>query len=235
MDATVANEQDKYIEQWRIYKRDKTIEARNEIVLQYIDLVKKIAYRYQGSCKNYAQLDDVINQGIIALIDAVERFDPEMGNKFETFASLKIKGGIIDFIRKQDWVPRSQRALAKELDEVYSQLYSDYGSEPEKEQVAEKMGISLDNLDKILLQRHNAIVLSFEEVVEEKMMTASSLIVNQYQSDSPDAGLLYEELQGKLAEAIDQLNEKERLVAYLPLLAHQLQICCIPQCLLFPL
>lgn len=212
MVAIESSEQDKYIEQWRVYKGDQTIETRNEIVLQYINLVKKIAIRFKGSCKNFGQIDDMINQGVIALIDAVEKFDPELGNKFETYASLKIKGGIIDFIRKQDWVPRNQRTLSKELDEVYAELYAAYGTEPNKEQMAHKMGISIDNLEKVLQQRHNSIVLSFEEVVEEKMMAASSLIVNQHQSDSPDAGILYDELRSKLAEAIDHLNEKERLV-----------------------
>ena len=212
MVAIESSEQDKYIEQWRVYKGDQTIETRNEIVLQYINLVKKIAIRFKGSCKNFGQIDDMINQGVIALIDAVEKFDPELGNKFETYASLKIKGGIIDFIRKQDWVPRNQRTLSKELDEVYTELYAAYGTEPNKEQMAHKMGISIDNLEKVLQQRHNSIVLSFEEVVEEKMMAASSLIVNQHQSDSPDAGILYDELRSKLAEAIDHLNEKERLV-----------------------
>jgi RNA polymerase sigma factor for flagellar operon FliA len=84
------------------------------------------------------------------LIDAVEKFDPDMGNKFETFASLKIKGAIIDFMRKQDWVPRNQRNLSKELDEVYNELYAERGYEPTKLEMAERMGVSISHLDKIL-------------------------------------------------------------------------------------
>jgi RNA polymerase sigma factor for flagellar operon FliA len=208
-------DEDKTIQLWRYYKTNRNIETRNEIVLHYTSLVRKIVLRFKGSYSNFGQLDDMVNQGIIALIDAVEKFDPDMGNKFETFASLKIKGAIIDFMRKQDWVPRNQRNLSKELDEVYNELYAERGYEPTKMEMAERMGVSVTHLDKILQQRHNSIILSYEEAINEKMMIASPLIVNESDKDSPETGLLYEELKFKLMEAIDQLNEKERLVVSL--------------------
>ena len=208
-------DEDKTIQLWRYYKTNKNIEARNEIVLHYTTLVRKIVLRFKGSYSNFGQLDDMVNQGIIALIDAVEKFDPDLGNKFETFASLKIKGAIIDFMRKQDWVPRNQRNLSKELDEVYNELYAERGYEPTKLEMAERMGVSIAHLDKILQQRHNSIILSYEEAINEKMMIASPLIVNENDKDSPETGLLFEELKSKLIEAIDQLNEKERLVVSL--------------------
>lgn len=197
---------------WQSYKVSKSIELRNEIVLQYTNLVRKIVLRFKGSYNNFGQLDDMVNQGVLALIDAVEKFDPDLGNKFETFASLKIKGAIIDFMRKQDWVPRNQRSLSKELDEVYNDFYAENGFEPSKQDVADRMGINLLHLEKILQQRHNAIILSYEEAINEKMMTAAPLIINESESDSPEAGLLYEELKSKLVEAIDHLSDKERLV-----------------------
>lgn len=208
-------DEDKTIQLWRYYKTNRSVEARNEIVLHYTSLVRKIVLRFKGSYSNFGQLDDMVNQGIIALIDAVEKFDPDLGNKFETFASLKIRGAIIDFMRKQDWVPRNQRNLSKELDEVYNELYAERGYEPTKLEMAERMGISVTHLDKILQQRHNSIILSYEEAINEKMMIASPLIVNESDKDSPETGLLYEELKSKLMEAIDQLNEKERLVVSL--------------------
>ncbi|QOX63938.1 FliA/WhiG family RNA polymerase sigma factor [Anoxybacterium hadale] len=215
MYSAEVNEDDKLLRLWDCYKRNKSIEARNEIVLQYTNLVRKIVLRFKGSYSNFGQLDDMVNQGIIALIDAVEKFDPDMGNKFETFASLKIKGSIIDFMRKQDWVPRNQRNLSKELDEIYNELYAERGYEPTKQEMADKMGVTLTNLDKILQQRHNSIILSYEEAINEKMMIASPLIVNESDKETPEAGLLYDELKEKLMEAIDQLNEKERLVVSL--------------------
>lgn len=208
-------EEDKAAWLWGCYKTNKNVEIRNEIVLQYTGLVRRIVLRFKGSYSNFGQLDDMVNQGIIALIDAVEKFDPDLGNKFETFASLKIKGAIIDFMRKQDWVPRNQRNLAKELDEIYNELYAQRGYEPTKQEMADRMGVSLTHLDKILQQRHNSIILSYEEAINEKMMIASPLIVNDSDKDSPESGLLYDELKEKLMEAIDHLNEKERLVVSL--------------------
>ena len=216
MDISANNNEQKQIEDlWNRYKADRSVELRNEIVLAYTWLVRKIVLRFKGSYSNFGQLDDMVNQGIIALIDAVERFDPDLGNKFESFASLKIRGAIIDFMRKQDWVPRNQRNLAKELDEAYGELYAQNGYEPTREELAEKMEISPIHLDKILQQRHNAFVLSYEEVINEKMMVASPLVDNNGEKNSPEPELLYNELKSKLMEAIDALNEKERLVVTL--------------------
>ncbi len=215
MEAPVPNQEREIADLWNRYKSDRSVELRNEIVLKYTPLVRIIVLRFKGSYSNFGQLDDMINQGIIALIDAVERFDPDLGNKFEGFASLKIKGAIIDFMRKQDWVPRNQRNLARELDEVYGELYAQNGREPAREEIAEKMGVSLVHLDKILQQRHNAIILSYEESINEKMMIAEPLFNGSQDRNTPESGVLYNELKSKLAEAIDLLNEKERLVVTL--------------------
>ena len=202
-------------ELWQLYKDQKTIENRNEIVLMYTGLVKKIVYRFKGSYNNFGQMDDMVNQGMIVLIDAVEKFNPDMGNKFETFATLKIRGAVIDFMRKQDWVPRSQRSLSKVLEETYGELYAALEREPTEAEIAEKMNISETNLQKILQQRHNSIVLSYEEAINEKMMEVSPLITEERADDSPESTILMGELKLKLGEAIDQLKEKERLVVSL--------------------
>jgi len=206
---------EKAMELWRLYKEQRSTEIRNEIVLQYTGLVKKIVLRFKGSYNNFGQLDDMVNQGMIVLIDAVEKFDPEMGNKFETFATLKIRGAVIDFMRKQDWVPRSQRSLSKVLEETYGELYASLEREPSEAEIAAKMGISEANLQKILQQRHNSIVLSYEEAINEKMMEVSPLITEEKTDDSPESRMLFNELKEKLGEAIDQLKEKERLVVSL--------------------
>ena len=205
----------KIAELWQLYKDQKTIENRNEIVLMYTGLVKKIVYRFKGSYNNFGQMDDMVNQGMIVLIDAVEKFNPDMGNKFETFATLKIRGAVIDFMRKQDWVPRSQRSLSKVLEETYGELYAALEREPTEAEIAEKMNISETNLQKILQQRHNSIVLSYEEAINEKMMEVSPLITEERADDSPESTILMGELKLKLGEAIDQLKEKERLVVSL--------------------
>lgn len=208
-------EYEKYIEQWKPYLESRSEKDRNDIVLEYMDLVKKIVMRFRGSFNNYAQIDDMINQGIIALIDAVEKYDPYMGNKFETFATVKVRGAIIDMMRKGDWVPRNQRSLSKELDTVYANLYADLGREPSKEELAEAMNLTVANLEKILEQRQNSMILSYEEVINEKMQAATPLFVNSGDIQTPESSLLQSELVQQLAAAIEELNEKERLVVSL--------------------
>jgi RNA polymerase sigma factor for flagellar operon FliA len=154
----------------------------------------------------------MINQGMIALIDSVEKFDSGMGNKFETFASLKIKGAVIDFMRKQDWIPRNQRSLVKELNTVYDALYAEHGREPDKEEISARMGIDTEQLEKILQKRRNAMILSYEEAINEKMMTAFPLLTEQKDADAPEAEMLKEELNQQLTAAVGELGKQERLV-----------------------
>ena len=212
---TPGPEYEKYIKQWQPYLENRDEKSRNNIVLEYMDLVKKIVMRFRSSSSSYAQVDDMINQGIIALIDAVEKYDPYMGNKFETFATVKIRGAIIDLMRKQDWVPRNQRSLSKEVDEIYSALYAEYGREPTKEEMAAGMGITVAGLEKILEQRQSSMVLSYEEVINEKMQAATPLYANSGESETPESVMMQQELQDQLAAAIDALGEKERLVVSL--------------------
>jgi RNA polymerase sigma factor for flagellar operon FliA len=204
-----------YEEQWREYRQSRSDDARNELVLTYIDLVKRVVLRFKGSYNNYGQLDDMINQGMLALIDAVERFKPEMGNKFETFASLKIRGAVLDFMRKQDWIPRNQRTLVKGLNAVFETLYAEYGREPTKEEIAARMGVSDVQLEKILQKRHDAMILSYEEAVNEKMAMVSPLTTEQHDEGAPEEVMLRNELKQKLQEAVGGLSEKERLVVSL--------------------
>jgi RNA polymerase sigma factor for flagellar operon FliA len=215
MEAVRTETDDRYTAQWKAYRDSGGIEARNDIVLAYMELVKRIVFRFKGSYSNYGQLDDMINQGMIALIDAVEKFDPDMGYKFETFASLKIKGAVIDFMRKQDWIPRNQRSLVKELNAAYSALYSEYGREPSKEEIADRMGIDSGQLEKILQKRQNAMILSYEEAINEKMMTAFPLLTEQKELEAPEAEMLKEELKQQLISAIGGLSERERQVVSL--------------------
>lgn len=206
------NQELEHLTLWRRYREDPVIEIRNELVLLYTDLVKRIVLRFRGSYNNFSQMDDMVNQGMIALIDAVEKFDPDKGNKFETFATLKVRGAIIDFMRKQDWVPRSQRSLSKLLEEKYGELYAEFGREPTNSELAKTMNITEDNLQKIFQQRHNSVILSYEEAANEKMMEVSPLVDTETRDERPESKVLFYELKTQLARSIDTLKEKERQV-----------------------
>jgi len=199
---------------WQEYKKTRSRELRNELVVKYSELVKLIALRMRGSYKNYAQLDDVVNQGIIALIDAVEKFDADRNIKFETFASIKVKGAIIDYIRAQDWVPRRLRKASVDLDTASNKLYTELGRQPTHDELATEMGLTTEQLDHVMQQTYSFNLLSYEEVVWQKMSNVGTVydIVSDNTSDSPDSRLMENELREQLAKAVDSLGERERTV-----------------------
>jgi len=198
-------------ETWDTYLQTRDQNLRNDIVLAYSNLVKVIALKMRGVYKNYAQLDDIVNQGIIALIDAVEKYDPSRSIKFETFASIKIKGAIIDFIRAQDWIPRRLRKVSSDLDEAYNRLYSQLGREPTHAEVAKELNLSVEKLDRVMEQTYSFNLLSYEEVVWQKMSAAGEPADDSVE-ESPERKLMEDELREKLAESIDGLGERERIV-----------------------
>jgi RNA polymerase sigma factor for flagellar operon FliA len=167
----------------------------------------------RGTYKNYAQLDDVVNQGIIALIDAVEKYEPSRGIKFETFASIKVKGSIIDYIRSQDWIPRRLRKLSRDLETASNKLSSDLGRQPTYQEIAKEMNLTPGQLDRVMEQTYSFNLLSYEEVVWQKMTSVGD---DDFASDSaeesPERRFLEEELRQQLAAAVDILNERERTI-----------------------
>jgi RNA polymerase sigma factor for flagellar operon FliA len=198
---------------WDDYLQTRRVDIRNDIVLHYSQLVKCIALRMRSTYKNYAQLDDVVNQGIIALIDAVEKYEPARGIKFETFASIKVKGAIIDYIRAQDWIPRRLRKMSRDLEAVNNKLCTDLGRQPTHQEIAKEMNISPGQLDRIMEQTYSFNLLSYEEVVWQKMSSVGS---DDFASDSaeesPERRLMEEELRMQLAASVDALNERERTI-----------------------
>jgi len=108
------------------YSMSRSEAVRNEIVLKNLGLVRSCALSLRNTYIKYGEVGDVVNEGVIALMDAIETYDPSRGAKFETYASLKIRGAIIDYVRKQDWVPRPVRKFARDLDNANTILYNQY-------------------------------------------------------------------------------------------------------------
>ncbi len=193
-------------EQIAIYQQSGEIALRNEIVLNNMGLVRSCAMSMRNMYIRHGDTDDVINEGVLALMDAIESFDPAKGAKFETYASLKIRGAIIDFLRKQDWIPRNVRKFARTLDKANSLLYNLNGRVPTTAELAEHLGIDEDKLLKQMAECSCTITLSFEELLYEDNIDEPAV-------DAPsDSGLLREEMSREIANAIDELKDKERQV-----------------------
>lgn len=196
------------------YKETGDKSVRNDAVLAYMNIVKFAALSTRNMYLKFADTDDVINEATIALMGAIESFDPAKGVKFETYASIKVRGAIIDYIRRQDFIPRNIRRFAKEYDAAYSALYSSLDREPETSEIAEYMKLPVEKLLNCTAQAASAQTLSFEELVLNNGFDVSDG-VDEDGMWSSEAGVHRQEKMKYLAEAIKSLGERERLVVTL--------------------
>ncbi len=188
------------------YQQSGDIALRNEIVLKNMGLVRACAMSLRNMYIKYGDVDDVINEGVLALMDVIDTFDPGKGAKFETYATLKIRGAIVDYIRKQDWVPRQVRKFAKALDNANSLLYNLNNRPPTTEELAEYMDMPESKLLKYMAEAACTVTLSFEDLLYEDNFDEAS------PAAPTDQRLLKEEMSDILAKAIDGLREQERQV-----------------------
>ncbi len=186
-------------------------QQREQQIVNYLPLVKYIAMRILNRLPSHVELDDLINYGIIGLMDAVDKFDKSRGVKFKTYAELRIRGAILDGLRELDWVPRSYRRRQRELERAYRKLESELGRSATDEEVATELQIGLkafhsllDNLRGIQIGSMDAVTKDGEENLVE--------YIPDRKENSPSFIMEKLELQRLLASGIDKLPEKERLV-----------------------
>ena len=137
---------------WKDYSVKKEPEVREMLILEYLHLVKYIAGRMNIYFASNIEYDDLVSYGVFGLIDAIDKFDINKGVKFETYASLRIRGAIIDSVRELDWVPRTLRQKNKEVERIYTELELEKGRAPTDEEVAAKMNISIQEYNKLINQ-----------------------------------------------------------------------------------
>ena len=194
------------------YKSTGNIAIRNKLVMAYSYIAQVSAFQLRGIADTTAQVEDMINQGIITLIDCIDRFDNSKGMKFESYAYMRVRGGIIDLVRKQDWIPRRVRVNARAINNARSELANMFGREPTQAEIAEKMGIDEAKLSRYNAEISNAVVYSFEELIQN-VSQMGDILENSTKDDiTPERKLLRDELRDSLAKAIEELSERERLV-----------------------
>ena len=200
-----------------IYRESNDIQVKQEIVIRYSWIVKTIAVQLRGVYISFTELDDVVNEGIITLMQAVDKFDASKNVKFESYASLRIRGAIVDMARKQDWVPRNVRRLGKEIDKAYSELYYELGRTPSDEEVAQRLGLSVDKYQKALGQTNLFNVLSLDALVDgmQDEGTHEKFLKDQSVESMPAHNIEQQELHGMLQAAIEKLGDNEKMVVSL--------------------
>jgi RNA polymerase sigma factor for flagellar operon FliA len=193
------------------FLRMRDHKVKQELVIRYVYIVKTIAMQMRGIYINFAEMDDIVNEGIIALMGAIEKFDPERNVKFVSYASLRVRGAVIDFARKQDWAPRSVRKMAKEIDSATGELYIELGRSPTEHEVAGKIGVEIDKYRKALSDTSLYNLLSLDALLDESQGGTGDMADESY-ADEPARKLVSTELYSVLSDAIQELKPKEQMV-----------------------
>lgn len=198
---------------WEEYAKAKSPEVREKIILEYAPLVKVVAGRLSMYLGYNVEYEDLVSYGIFGLIDAIDKFDFLKDVKFETYASLRIRGAILDQIRKMDWIPRTIRQKQKKIDTVIRDIEIKYGRSATDEEIAAGLGITGEEYLDWQSQMKITNIVSLNEFLEQGSEVPNE--ANQGRStqfDSPEAVLERDELKKILVEALDLLTEKERKV-----------------------
>jgi RNA polymerase sigma factor for flagellar operon FliA len=204
---------------WRDYKTTKDEKLRERLILHYSPLVKYVAGRVGVGLPSNIEQADLVSYGIFGLIDAIEKFDLERAIKFETYAISRIKGAIIDELRSIDWIPRSVRYKAREVEKAYAALEAKLHRSPTEAEVAEELGIKLEELHQIFSQVSFVNVVALDELLSagnekgDKLSLVDTL--EDTKAEDPVQSFETEETKYLLAKAINTLPEREKIVVTL--------------------
>ncbi len=209
---TLAQDQTRSL--WSSYRRTGAPDAREALINRYVHLarhaVDRLAVRESGCLSR----DDLISHALLGLIEAVERYDPDRGVKFETYATTRIRGAVADALRAMDWVPRSVRQTQAAIRDAYAGLEARLGRPATDEEAAESLGMSLEGFQEALTEIGQGMVFSLEDGLQPQADAEGALSLSDVLAGEPDPASHTERQERKriLAEAIGRLPERERLV-----------------------
>ncbi|HEX9992205.1 MAG TPA: RNA polymerase sigma factor WhiG [Acidimicrobiales bacterium] len=200
---------------WSAYKDAARPDLRDQLILHYSPLVKYVAGRVAVGLPQSVEQADLVSYGIFGLIDAIDKFDPARGYKFETYAIARIKGAILDELRSIDWVPRSVRAKARSLEHAYAKLEAELHRTPSDEEVAAELDMSEDQLQATLSQISFVGLVALDEMLSSGAERGESVTLGDTIADAghgPVAAYEVEEMRQILAAAINRMPEREKIV-----------------------
>lgn len=195
---------------WDEYRKKRTPELREKIIIEYAGLVKLVAGRLSIYLGYNVEYDDLVGYGTFGLIDAIDKYDFDKGVKFETYASVRIRGAILDQIRKMDWIPRTLRQKQKRVDAAYKKIELETGRPATDEEIARELEITVDELDDWQSQTKVSNLISLDDYMEQgesKVEIASSADYVQ-----PEKVVEQQALKQILVDALELLTEKEKKV-----------------------
>lgn len=199
---------------WQDFKEDNDKKAREELISEYIPLVKYQAGRVKMIVPQFVEKDDLEGFGVIGLLDAVEKFDYTRGIKFTTYASRRIRGEIIDHLRRLDWLPHSMRRDGKKLKRVVEKLKSNLERQPTVEEISKETDLSKNRINILYYKLYSAHWVSLDKEIGDSGKTILEAVVDNKKSN-PDKVFQKNKMIELLSDAIDRLAKKERLVVSL--------------------
>jgi len=194
---------------WVKYKETNNINEKKELIERYLPLVKIVAGRMYNFYGSKIEFDDLVGYGVLGLIDSIDKYDIDKNVKFETYAQIRIRGAIIDNIRKVDWIPRSLRKKSRDIQKAMSELEIKKNQYPTNLELAKHLNIPIEELENTLASVSTFNVVSLEEFLSENGECSFSY---EYNNNTPENILEKNEMKKALYDAIDYLPEKEKLV-----------------------
>ena len=196
-----------------LYKQTGDEELKWPLVLRYEGLIKSAALQIRGVYSSFAQVDDIVSEGILTLLSSIDKFDPDKGIKFETYVAKRIRGMVIDLARKQDWLPRNIRQRAKEIDAAVSNLANELGRFPTDHEVADHLGMPTDKYQKEAARVALSNTLSLDALMDARDLEGHRFEVSSEDPTvQPETVLEDQELQQTLAQGVAALQENEQIV-----------------------
>ncbi len=204
---------------WLDFRKTKDQGIRDRLILTYAPLVKYVAGRLGSGLPSHVDEEDLVSYGLLGLIGAIERYDPERDVKFETYAISRIKGAIIDELRAMDWVPRSVRARARDIERAIAELEKKNMRAPTDEEIANKLGVTQEELENSLTEIGRTSIAALDELWTISSASGDQVALIDTIEDTagpePQSALAQTELREALGEAISRLPEREKLVVTL--------------------
>ena len=189
---------------WQQYKATNSVELRNQLAEHYLPLIRIVGGRLAISLPPHLDRDDLMSSGFFGLLDAIDRFDLSRNIKFETYAGVRIRGAMIDYLRSKDWIPVTLRQKIRKYEQAVYKLENELGRSATDSEVADSLGITLTELHTLIGQCNAATVIPLEEYLQSDTQEAVD--------SNPADSIEFLEMKDMLAKAIDRLPEKERTV-----------------------
>ncbi len=195
---------------WERYQKTKLPELREQLILEYANVVNLVAGRLSMYLGYTVEYDDLVGYGIFGLIDAIDKYDADKNVKFETYASLRIRGSILDQIRKMDWIPRTLRQKQKRMEAAVAKLEAAYGRPASEDEIAGELGISRDEYEGWRSEAEFTNMISLDDYLEQGSEGRMESLNSQF--EQPENAIQKQELKEMLVEALQKLTENEQKV-----------------------